>query len=754
MKSRFTLVLLLSIFLSSGQSAAQTIGPQTLDQLRESPAGSKILTFITAVNDRVAPTDKWAQENFSPSLLEKIGMEGLFNFIAQIKEMDGGLQIYDASRVEQFTYKLKAKGITSGNWVDVDFFFEEEPSYRIRGFGLDISDESAKSKQALFPTGVVSAETQNRADPGFQAITLPETPAGRRLGELIASFEQGDYEAYLKENFAASFFERVPFAEALEMTREIALESEGYWVHSLLQDSTHLIEVLAFARKYGGWQKLFLQIEQKPPYQIAMVGIDSAKPPGFDPKKTQRELVEKTLSSPHPKGQVWVQGELGMKLDQFLDEQFRAGFSGATLVMKGGEKVLYKGYGLANRDKLFPNTTKTQFDAGSIMKDFTDAAILKLEAEGQLSVEDPISKFLPEVPKDKQDISIHHLLWHASGLPGNHSPHDDTDMSYEAALAEIFKAPLRFKPGSERQYSNSGFTVLAAIVEKASGQPYLDYIEKEIIEPAGLSNWAYFGQKERMQVNQLALGYDGIQRGNYNDPFQRKLPGWQILGAGGICLSLEDLYQFSMAIKAGKVMPPAATKKFLEIYNPARIGKFETPTRFFGGGSDIGFTMLCLDFPKEDAYVIMASNTGNFSNPTLADPLANLFLGREIVTEKTPFIPKTIEQWGLPKTPAGLLAKDLLNIVSKGDPSTFEPYLKKAYSPELYEAYPLQAHVQFLKQVASHLAGPPTLRKIQSKGDGELSFFMEARQTGESLEVKLKAKAGDPTKIENLSIGQ
>jgi|GEM_PF-1703688 len=754
MKSRFTLVLFMITFLFSGQAGTQTIGPQSLDQLRESPAGSKILSFISTVNDIEKPTNKWAKENFSPRLLEKLGVEGLLKFISQIKEMDGRLQIYDATRSQKFSYKMKAKGIASGNWIDMEFLFEKDAPYRINGFGLDISDEPANSDQPLFPNGAVLSERKDVAGPAFQPIGLPETPAGRRLGEFIASFERGNYEAYLRENFAASFFEQVPFAEALEMTREIALESKGYWVHSVLQDSTHLIEVLAFARKFGGWQKLFLQVGSTPPFQVAMVGIDSANPPGFDPKQAQRALVEKTLASPHPSGQVWVKGEMGVKLDQYLDEQFKAGFSGAALVVKGGEKVLYKGYGLANRDKLFPNTVKTLFDAGSIMKDFTDAAVLKLEAEGKLSVDDPISKYLPEVPEDKQGISIHHLLRHASGLLGNHSPHDATTISYEDALTEIFKTPLRFEPGTDRQYSNSGFTVLAAIIEKVSGHSYLDYVEKEIIVTAGLKNWAYFGQKERMQAKQLAVGYDGIQRGSYNDPWQRELPGWQILGAGGICLGLEDLYDFSMAIKAGRVMPPSATKKFLEVYNPARIGKFETPTRFFGGGSDIGFTMICLDFPGEDAYVIMASNTGNFKNPTLADPLANLFFGKEVSLEKTPFTPRTVDEWGLPKTSAGLLAKDLLNVISKGDPSTFEQYLKTAYSKEFYEAYPLQAHMQFLREVASHLAGVPKLKKIQPKGDGELSFFMEASQSGESLEVKLKASPATPPRIENLSIGQ
>lgn len=749
---RNTLVVIFSFILFSGLAHTQARGPQTLDQLQESPAGSRILSFISTVNGAKIPTEEWVRVNFSPSLLKKLEVKGLLDFIGQIREMDGGLQIYDADRKEVFTYSMKAKGIRSGNWVDMDFLFEEEPPFRIQGFGLDISDQPARAQQPLFPKEGVASGSDKGVD--FTPVPLPSSPAGKRLGELIASFENGAYESYLKENFAASFFEQVPFSEALAMTEEIALESKGYRVHSVLQNSTHLIEVLAYARNIGGWQKLFLQTDIESPHQIAMVGVDMAKPPGFDPKKTQRELVEKTLSSPHAKGQIWVKGELGGKLDQFLTTEFEKGFSGAALVVKGGEKVLYKGYGLANRERLYLNTTETLFDAGSIMKDFTDAAILKLEALGKLSVDDPISKFLQAVPPDKQTITIHHLLWHASGLVGDHSPSDDTEMSFESALRVIFSAPLQFEPGSDRQYSNSGFTVLAAIIEQAAGKPYLDYIEQEIIAPADLENWAYFGQQERMQADQVALAYDGMERGNYNDPYQRKLPGWQILGAGGICLSLETLYQFSMAIKAGKVMPPSATKKFLEVYNPARTGKFETPTRFFGGGSDIGFTMLCLDFSEEDAYVIMASNTGNFKNPTMADPLANLFLGREINRAAEPFQPRTAQQWGLPESPAGQLAAELLNVVSAGDVATFGSYVKRAYAANFYDAYPEQMHIQFLKEVASTLEGPPKLKKIQMIGGRELSFYMNALETGESLKVSIKTTAEQPYQIESLSIGQ
>ncbi len=624
MKKIIAVIIMLTSLLSS--TNAQQTGQQSLEYLEASPAGSKILNFIRTANEGNAVDEKWVNVLFSTKLIEKIGANGLIDFVKEIRETDGQLHLYDANRPEVLLYRLKAKGTKSNNWIDLEFHFEENPPYRITRFLLDVSDQPATAAQPIFPNNIQTTAKDNSSITDFKSITLPDTPAGRRMAELNKSFEKGTYETFLKNEFAASFFDLLPFAEALEMTAEIAEESGGYKFHSLLKDSPKEVEALVYPKKQGRWHHLILRTEENDPYKIAMVAIRPADPPGFDKNKFNSDLVQKTLDSPHPKGKSWVEGQLGKKLDDFLTEQFKNGFSGAALVVANGEKILYKGYGLADRANQYPNKATTLFDAGSIMKDFTDAAILKLEAAGKLSTEDPISKYLPDIPKDKQSITVHHLMWHASGLPDNHSPHDDTAMSFAKAMETIFAKPLRFEPGTERQYSNSGFTVLAAIIEKVSGLSYLDYIEKEIIQPAGLTEWAYFGQKDRMQSDNIAIAYDGIDRGAYNDPHQRNSPHWQILGAGGICLTLEALYRFSKAIKVGKVMPSAATKKFLEKYNPASTGKFGTPTRFFGGGSDVGFTMICLDFPEENAYVLMASNTANYKSPSMADPLSNLFL--------------------------------------------------------------------------------------------------------------------------------
>ena len=748
---KYTSLIFLFVCLTTA-GYGQQLGLQSLAQLQESPAGNKLIQFFQAVNTQTSFSKKDVHQHFSIGLIEKLGEDQLFGIFDDIRTNDGQIELYEINRISGTSYQLKGKGTKHGEWLNIGISMDEHPPHKINGLqGIETTDSGPKVDSPILRADQIIKTGKSKTG----SSKLPETPAGKRMEEFIQALEEGTYEAYLKNEFAPSFFELIAFREALEMTAEIAEESHGYWIHSLVENTPYEIEILAQPKADGGWQHLILKTESEAPHKIAIVGIEPADPPADIAANLNNLLVKKTLESPHPRGKEWIQGQLGKQLDDYLTTQFQNGYSGAALVIKKGEKILYKGYGLADRTQAIPNTTNTFFDLGSIMKDFTDAAILKLESEGHLSTEDPISKFLPRVPKDKQAITIHQLLWHASGLSSDHSPYDDTEMSKQEALEAIYRASLHFEPGTDRLYSNSGFTVLAAIIERVSGRPYLDYIEQEIIQAAGLEGWAYFGQGERMQKHQAAIGYDGLNRGNYNNPYLRRLPNWQILGAGGICMSLEELYHFSMAIKTGKVIPEDAVKKFMEIYNPAPAKKFGTPVRFFGGGSDVGFTAICLDFPEEEAYVIIASNTARFANPTLADPLAKMLLGQELEADQhIPFVAKTTKDWGLPTSAAGHQAAAFLNALCSDDRSIHESYVKEAYAPDFYSGYPEIEHINFLGILYKDLDREPELSKIKVINPTTIEFYMDSSKTGSSIKVFMQTEEAAPNRIVDLSVGE
>jgi CubicO group peptidase (beta-lactamase class C family) len=197
---------------------------------------------------------------------------------------------------------------------------------------------------------------------------------------------------------------------------------------------------------------------------------------------------------------------------RYLDTLDRAGFSGVVLVEYRGETVISDGYGYSDIAKGRRNTPQTVFDIGSITKQFTAAAIMKLEMEGKLSTEDSLSKFFRDVPPDKSCITLHHLLRHSSGLRSNIG--DDYDsISTISFIDSVLHSPLRFPCGTAFSYSNIGYSLLAIIVERTSGLPYETYLYENLWRPAGMKNTGY--RRPDFDRELIATGYhnDGREWG-------------------------------------------------------------------------------------------------------------------------------------------------------------------------------------------------------------------------------------------------
>lgn len=161
----------------------------------------------------------------------------------------------------------------------------------------------------------------------------------------------------------------------------------------------------------------------------------------------------------------------------------------AVLVAQNGKILLEKGYGLADREHHVAVTTETKFRICSVSKQFTAAAILKLQEEGKLSVNDKLSKYIPDFPRG-DEVTLHHLLTHTSGIPNYTSKLgfslQMTNAIKTEALIESFKNdPYDFDPGTKWRYDNSGYVLLAYIVEKVSGQTYEVFFAGELLPAAG-----------------------------------------------------------------------------------------------------------------------------------------------------------------------------------------------------------------------------------------------------------------------------
>ena len=293
-----------------------------------------------------------------------------------------------------------------------------------------------------------------------------------------------------------------------------------------------------------------------------------------------------------------VQGDVGRRVDAFLTRLVPFGWSGVVLVAQEGQIALNKGYGLANRAANQPWTAETVGSIGSITKQFTAAAILKLEAAGKLSVRDPISKYLQDVPADKAAITLHELLTHTAGFSGDLGGRDDDPIGRDDLVARVLAAPLAHPPGAAFEYSNEGYSLLAAIVERVSGAGYEQFLHDQLFVPAGMTKTGYL--LPAYSEAEMAVGYlsDGREWGRvYKRGWRPDGPGWYLRGNGGIQSTSADMYRWHLALDGDAILPATERTKLFTPY-------VHTP-----GGDDYAYGWGVEETPRHTK--VISHNGGN-----------------------------------------------------------------------------------------------------------------------------------------------
>ncbi|HEU5154449.1 MAG TPA: serine hydrolase domain-containing protein, partial [Gemmatimonadales bacterium] len=198
-------------------------------------------------------------------------------------------------------------------------------------------------------------------------------------------------------------------------------------------------------------------------------------------------LVLTLAQSPPPPDsleQDRVVDALGAKMDTQLARFAQYGFWGSVLVVRDGKIVLLKGYGLADAERRIPNSAATRFELNSMTKMFTGVAILQLDAAGRLHVADSVERYLGPFPSGKQGATIEQLASHTAGLI--ESGADLAGDSRDAFVTDVKQTPRESPPGEQYRYTNAGYSLLAAIIERVSGGSYEDYLLAHLFEPAGM----------------------------------------------------------------------------------------------------------------------------------------------------------------------------------------------------------------------------------------------------------------------------
>ncbi len=262
-----------------------------------------------------------------------------------------------------------------------------------------------------------------------------------------------------------------------------------------------------------------------------------------------------------------VDAEVAKELDIFIRGLVAEDvFSGAVLVARDGKSIFEKAYGLANREFNVPNQLSTKFNVASAGKMFTGVAVAQLAERGKLAFDDLIGKHLPDYPREVAgQVTIHHLLTHTSGMGSYWKPefHEANHAGFRNVrdyFPLFVKDPLAFKPGEKWAYSNAGFMVLGAIIEKVSGQSYFDYVREQVFRRAGLGDTDYY-EADRVTPN-LAAGYtkqnrylQGVNEWTSNI-FLSPVKGGP---AGGGYSTVGDLLRFDVALRTHKLLNPAYT---------------------------------------------------------------------------------------------------------------------------------------------------------------------------------------------------
>lgn len=337
--------------------------------------------------------------------------------------------------------------------------------------------------------------------------------------------------------------------------------------------------------------------------------------------------------------------ELSARLGAYLKQAAAFGFSGSVLVGMDGKIIVQQGYGVADRNRGMAVTPQSVFDIGSITKQFTAAAIMKLEMQGKVQTEDLISKYLDGVPPDKAGVTIHHLLTHTAGFP-EYSGGDYEVSERDETVKRILQTPLTSEPGKEMNYSNAGYSVLAAIVEKVSGQSYESFLQEYLFKPAGMTQTGYV--MPRFDRATLSHGYNGKKdEGTPRDHLWSPTgPYWNLLGNGGILSNAGDMYLWCKALQGDAILSADAKKKmFTPFLNNYAYGWDVVSTEHglvigHNGGSDFGFNAHIHWYPEKNIVIITMSNSGEYFRDIYADVVARkldrMIFGEEILSQKTP----------------------------------------------------------------------------------------------------------------------
>lgn len=341
---------------------------------------------------------------------------------------------------------------------------------------------------------------------------------------------------------------------------------------------------------------------------------------------------------------------LAARVDALFAPWNRAGSPGAAVaVVRDGELLYARGYGLANLEYEIPITPATIFHVASVSKHFTTFAVHLLAQEGRLSLDDDIRRYVPEVPDFGRTITLRQLIHHTSGLRDQWEllamagwRLDDVITREHILKLVENQRELNFEPGAEHLYSNTGYTLLAEVVARVSGQSFREFTAQRIFRPLGM-HATHFHDDHQMIVPNRAYSYAPAPGGGW-----RAMPlNYATVGATSLFTTVEDLAKWDRNFYTGQVGGHALLERMHArgVLNDGREipyahalvwGEYRGLPTVGHGGADAGYRTAFLRFPEQRLTVVVLSNLSSFNAMQLAQQVAEVYLADRMRPARPP----------------------------------------------------------------------------------------------------------------------
>jgi CubicO group peptidase (beta-lactamase class C family) len=449
-------------------------------------------------------------------------------------------------------------------------------------------------------------------------------------------------------------------------------------------------------------------------------------------------LVGHTLMAQSP-DRTQLQIYLKKRVDSLFARWDKPNSPGCALgVIKDGEFIYRRGYGMANLENDIPINASSVFDVGSVSKQFTAACIVLLSQQGKLSLGDDVRKYIPELPDYGKTITIRHLLMHTSGLRDYSELMDlagyqleEVTTTRDALGILVRQKALNFEPGEEWLYSNSGFFLAAVIVERVSGQSMQRFAQENIFGPLGMTATMYLDNHTAL-VPHRATGYGPREGGG----FQINMSNWEQTGDGSIQTSVEDLLRWDGNFYTPKVggqdlIDQLLTRGLLNSGGKLHyalgldVGTYRGLDIVEHGGGWAGYRAELIRFPKQRFSVVLLCNLATIKPFPLAENVADLYLtfpmkqqqspesGAYGVKAKATFTDVELSRYlGSYRNPRNEITRQIIlrngklfYVGGKGNDTELEPVSRDEFQ---MVGTPIPVHVKFTSALSGKISGMQT----------------------------------------------